>query len=74
MQQNPAQHDDEIDLFELFQSLWEQKILITVLTGLVTAMGILVALYMKSVYQTEASLIPPLAQDVQEFNCPLPLK
>ena len=34
--QNPPQHphyaDDEIDLFELFESLWKEKVLIVAIT------------------------------------------
>lgn len=64
-------YDDEIDLFELFQTLWDQKGLITAITGLVTAMGVVFAVMMPPVYQTEARLLPPLAQDVQAFNISL---
>jgi len=63
-----TQYDDEIDLFELIQTLWDQKLLITTITGLVTALGIAIAFIMPPEYKTEARLLPPLAQDVQEFS------
>lgn len=42
-QQQPAPYDDEIDLFELIESLWQQKVLIIVMTAIVTLGGALFA-------------------------------
>jgi chain length determinant protein (polysaccharide antigen chain regulator) len=62
------EYDDEIDLFELFQNLWDQKWLIAGITAVTTVLGIVAALIMTPTYQSEARLLPPLAQNVQEFS------
>ena len=68
LQPVPAQFDDEIDLFELFENLWGQRFLIAGLTSLATLVGVVAALVMPPTYQAEARLLPPLVQDVHEFN------
>ena len=68
MPQQPAHDSDEIDLFELFQSLWQEKILIIVITGLVTVIALAYALMATPIYQTQASLVPPPAYAVQDYN------
>ena len=50
--------DDEIDLRELFQVLWEGKALITMVTGLAAIVSVAVALSMPNIYQSTAILAP----------------
>lgn len=73
MQDQPLQQpapfqDDEIDLFELWNNLWEQKILVIAVTVLITVLGGLVAFTMTPVYQSTAYFLPPQKQDVQVIN------
>ena len=35
----PAPMNDEIDLFELFESLWKEKVLIVAITAVITLIG-----------------------------------
>jgi len=60
--------DDEIDLFELFQSLWQEKVLIVLITAIVTAVALAYALTATPIYQTQASLVPPPAYAIQGYN------
>lgn len=59
---------DEIDLFELFENLWEQKWLIAVVTALCTGVAIAYALLATPVYQASARLLPPLSADIAPLN------
>ena len=43
--------DDEIDLFELFQNLWEDKWLIGAITSAAAMVSVLVALWLLNIYQ-----------------------
>jgi len=36
---SPAPMNDEIDLFELFESLWKEKVLIVAITAVITLIG-----------------------------------
>jgi uncharacterized protein involved in exopolysaccharide biosynthesis len=47
-------HNDEIDLFELFQKLYEQKWIIMEITAFTTALAILVSVLMPKAYKAEA--------------------
>jgi Chain length determinant protein len=53
MDQNRA-FNDEIDLFELFQKLYEQKWIIIGITAFTTALAILVSVLMPKAYKAEA--------------------
>lgn len=59
---------DEIDLFELFQSLWQQKVLIVIITAVITALAVLYALTATPIYQAQASLVQPRAYAIQGYN------
>ncbi|HHV03425.1 MAG TPA: chain-length determining protein [Bacteroidales bacterium] len=59
---------DEIDLFELFQSLWQEKILIVLVTAVITAVALIYALTATPVYQTQATLVAPPAFAIQGYN------
>ncbi|MBE0493898.1 MAG: LPS O-antigen chain length determinant protein WzzB [Thiomicrospira sp.] len=66
--QPQTQYDDEIDLFELWQTIWSQKWLIIGLTLLVTVLAALYALSLPKVYQSNVSLLPPIQQNIEEIN------
>jgi len=45
------QFDDEIDLFELIQSLWKEKVLIVAITAVITLIGSGVAFSLTPIYE-----------------------
>ena len=47
----PAPMNDEIDLFELFESLWKEKVLIVTITFVTTLAGIGYAFSISPTYQ-----------------------
>jgi len=53
MEQNRT-YNDEIDLFELFQKLYEQKWIILGITAFTTVLAILVSVFMPKAYKAEA--------------------
>ena len=53
---------DEIDLFELAQLIWQEKLTVIFVTVLVTALAVAYALLAKPVYETEVTLLPPANQ------------
>ena len=54
--------DDEIDLFELEQNLWEDKWLISAITGFAAVTSVLVALWLPNIYQATMLLKPQNAE------------
>ena len=50
--------DDEIDLFELFQNLWEDKWLIGAITSFAAVVSVVVALWLPNIYQASTLLRP----------------
>ncbi|MDM7857445.1 LPS O-antigen chain length determinant protein WzzB [Thiopseudomonas acetoxidans] len=68
MPNNTAPDADEIDLFELFQSIWQEKILIVIITAVVTGLALFYALAATPIYQTQATLVPPPAYAIQGYN------
>jgi hypothetical protein len=56
--QDYMQTGDEIDLRELFQVLWKGKVLITLITGGVAALSVVVALSLPNIYKSTAILAP----------------
>ena len=52
----PAPMNDEIDLFELFESLWKEKVLIVAITFVITLMGASISLSLPNVYKASVSL------------------
>ena len=63
MQQNnnpmPQQHDDEIDLYELFQTLWQQKLLIlstTIIVPILVYVFTVLMPYQSDYYQGSATI------------------
>ena len=65
---NGPSADDEIDLFELAENLWKQKLLIVLVTLVVTAAGAGYALLATPVYQATAYLLPPSGKDTAELR------
>lgn len=61
-------YSGEIDLFDLFQSLWKEKILIVLVTAVFTALAVIYALTATPIYQAHSSLMPPSAAAIQGYN------
>lgn len=61
-------HDDEIDLFELAENLWKEKILIALVTAVVTSVALAYALLATPQYQTQSTLLPPALKGLGELN------
>ena len=64
---HPA-YSDEIDLVELFQNLWQQKLLIMAITVVVTAVAAAYAFLTTPVYETKAGVLPPQLSDIAGYN------
>jgi len=64
----PQPNDDEIDLVELFQSLWEQKLLIVLVALIFAAAAASYALLSKPVYEASAVVLPPSISDIAGLN------
>jgi capsular polysaccharide biosynthesis protein len=62
--------NDEIDLFELFQKLYEQKWIIIGITALTTALAILVSVLMPKAYKAEAIVEVQTTQDSKIIDIP----
>ena len=67
-QPNRPVYADEIDLFELAQSIWQEKILIIIITAVFTALAVIYALTATPIYQASASLVPPSTAAIQGYN------
>jgi uncharacterized protein involved in exopolysaccharide biosynthesis len=50
--------DDEIDFKELFVALWDGKLIISAITGIATAISLIVALSLPNIYKASALLAP----------------
>ena len=59
------QRDDEIDLFELFESLWKEKVLIVAITFVITLLGGGYAFLAKPTYEVSVKLNPEASEAVQ---------
>ena len=60
--------NDEIDLVELFRSLWSQKLLIVLIAGVCTCTAGLYAFVATPVYQVQSVLRPASIKDLDELN------
>lgn len=60
--------NEEIDLVELFQGIWQQKWLVFAITALATLLAAAVAFTMTPIYESTASILPPQKSDVSKFN------
>ena len=59
---------DEIDLLDLFRKLWEQRLLIALVTAAGVCLAALYAFLATPVYQIQSVLRPPLIKDLDELN------
>ena len=57
-----APYDDEIDLRELFRSLWAGKWLISGTTFVAAVIAVIIALMMPNIYRADALLAPNRAE------------
>ncbi len=58
----PPVQDDEIDLREIWQVLVDNKKLIAIITGVTTALAIVVALFLTPIYRAEVLLAPATSE------------
>jgi len=71
MLNNPTvspRRDDEIDIVELIRALWQRKFLIAGITFAVTLIALAYALMATPYYQTQTTLRPVSAKDLDELN------
>jgi len=61
-------HDDEIDLFELFSNLWKEKLLIVLVACTVVIFGGLYAFLSTPVYESKLYLLPPTEKNTVELK------
>lgn len=61
-------HDDEIDLYELWQTLWSQKWLIAAITIITTASAAVFSLNIPKTYQAEMRVLPPLTSSIEAIQ------
>ncbi len=61
-------YSDEIDLVELFQCLWQQKLLIIAFTVVVTAAAAAYAYLSPPVYEAKVGVLPPRLSDIADYN------
>lgn len=61
-------YSDEIDLFELAQNLWRQKLLISLVTLAITALAAGYAFLSTPVYESKSSILPPRSADIAGYN------
>ena len=61
------QFDDEIDLFELIQSLWKEKVLIVAITAVITLIGGGVTFLLPPTYEASVQMLPPSQSNVAEL-------
>lgn len=59
---------DEIDLFELFQTIWQERTLIIIVTTIVTALALIYAFAATPVYQVQSIAKPAAIKDLDELN------
>ena len=64
----PQYADDEIDLFELWNNLWEQKLLIVGVTFASFLLGVVLLSVLTPIYKSTAHFLPPKNQDIQLIN------
>ena len=60
--------DDTIDLYELWITLWNKKLLVIAVTVIAALGSVVYALLQPPIYKAEALLLPPRAKDVQSLN------
>ncbi|MBE0494288.1 MAG: LPS O-antigen chain length determinant protein WzzB [Thiomicrospira sp.] len=65
---NAPYAEDEIDLIELWQTIWSQKIMITLVTTVITIIAGLWAFSLPKTYQAEIVILPPNSAQVEPIR------
>lgn len=60
--------DDEIDLFELWANIWNQRVLVIIITAVITILGTGYAFLTTPIYKSETYLLPPLSRELQALQ------
>ena len=60
--------DDTIDLYELWITLWNKKLLVIAVTVIAALGSVVYALQQTPIYKAEALLLPPKQKDIQSLN------
>jgi len=60
--------DDTIDLYELWITLWNKKLLVIGVTVIAALGSVVYALQLTPIYKAEALLLPPKQKDIQSLN------
>lgn len=68
MPNNTAPDADEVDLFKLFQSIWQERIFIVIFTAVVTALALICVLAATPIYQVQSIIKPAPTKDLDELN------
>lgn len=61
-------YDDEIDLFELFQSIWKEKKLIAISIATTTLLALIYAFSSTPIYEVKSIIRPASIKDLDELN------
>jgi len=64
---------DEIDLFELWEQVWSQKIMLIIVTIISMFLGVLLAFSIPAEYRSTTYMLPPQLKDIQALNINAPL-
>ena len=62
------QFDDEIDLFELIESLWKEKVLIVAITAVISFIGLGYTFLTAPTYEARVEILPPSISDITELQ------
>ena len=62
------QMDDEIDLFELVESFWKEKVLILAITAVITLIGLGYAFLTPATYEARVEIILPSISNTAELQ------
>jgi chain length determinant protein (polysaccharide antigen chain regulator) len=66
--QAKPEYDDEIDLFELWQTIWSQKWMISIITLVITGFAALYLVLSEKTYQAEIVFMPPDNEGFHALN------
>ena len=59
--------DNEINLFELIESLWKERVLIIAITAVITLIGLSYAISTPATYEARVEILPPSMTDIAEL-------
>lgn len=66
-QEQLKRENDEIDLIEIFRTLWDKKFLIILMTFLITGVSAIYAFTAKEKWVSQAEISPPKLQEFQNY-------